>query len=169
MHQLNISNIKKICFIFLILLGIIIIKYFSEKENFIPVLSSFKTNHAQSLDNDIVNCEFEVISNFFYENREDFSSKQNRKIYYETNKESKPSVITFINLNTKSPQMKGNLGSGKLVVLKNDKETIVLAEQNTFGDIFTYTIFKKEKIAVWQKTYKLISNPYSMNSMGYCY
>jgi len=61
------------------------------------------------------------------------------------------------------------MGDTPIMMLKNDEESIVLGEQNSFGDIFTYTIFKKEKVAVWYKTYKMMDVPYGMLSMGYCY
>jgi len=41
---------------------------------------------GQPLSNDIVNCEFKVISEFAYENKNEPLNKNNRKVYYKTNK-----------------------------------------------------------------------------------
>lgn len=126
------------------------------------------TDYGQPLSEDMINCEFKVISHFFYENKDEVSDKD-RKVYYETSEESKPILITFAGLSTKEPKMKGNLGDTPLTMLKNDAESIVLAEQNAFGEMFVYTIFKKERVATWYKAYKLVATPYGMISMGYCY
>jgi len=127
------------------------------------------TDYGQPLSEDMINCEFKVISSFVYGNKKDTLSEENRKVYYETSEESKPNLITFAGLSTEEPKMKGNLGDTPLAVLKNDAESIVLAEQNAFGEMFVYTIFKKERVATWYKAYKLVATPYGMISMGYCY
>jgi len=130
--------------------------------------ASFEDN-GQTLSEEIINCEFKVISSFIYQNKDDAWSEENRKVYYETADESKPNLITFAGLSSKQPRIKGNAGDSPLVMLKNDNETIVLVEENAFGDMFTYTIFKQEKVAVWHKAYKLITAPYGLVSMGHCY
>ncbi len=126
------------------------------------------TDYGQPLSEDMINCEFKVISNFFYENKDEISNAD-RKVYYKTTEESKPILVTFAGLSTKQPKIKGNLGDAPLTMIKNDTESIVLAEQNAFSEMFVYTIFKQERVATWYKAYKLVSTPYGMISMGYCY
>ncbi len=131
-------------------------------------VASFQDN-GQKLSEDIINCEFDVTSDFIYKNAKEPTSEENRKVYYETSDSKTPNLITFAGLSTKEPKIKGNQGDAPLIMLKNDAESIVLVEQNSFGDMFTYTIFKQDKVAVWHKAYKLVTAPYALLSMGYCY
>lgn len=126
------------------------------------------TDMGQPLSEDIINCEFKVISSFVYQNKKETLSDKNRKINYITTDE-KPNLITFAGLSSKEPKLKGNMGDSPLTEIKNDNETIVLIEKNGIGDIFVYTIFKKEKVATWYKSYKMLIAPFGMLSMGYCY
>ncbi len=130
--------------------------------------ASFQDN-GQKLSEDIINCEFKITSDFVYKNQKDAWSDENRKVYYETSDSETPNLITFAGLSTKEPKIKGNQGDSPVIMLKNDTDSIVLVEQNAFGDMFTYTIFKQEKVAVWHKAYKLVKAPYALLSMGYCY
>ena len=127
------------------------------------------TDMGLPLGEDIVNCEFRAISSFVYQNKEEAWSEENRKVHYSISEDKEPTLVTFSGLSTKNPKIKGNLGEGPLAKIKEDDETYVLLEQNTSGDIFTYTIFKEEKIATWYKAYKMIGTPFGMLSMGYCY
>ncbi|MDO8557274.1 MAG: hypothetical protein Q7R98_02310 [Candidatus Jorgensenbacteria bacterium] len=130
--------------------------------------ASFQDN-GQKLSEDIINCEFDVVSDFVYKNQKDAWSKENKKVYYETSSSKTPNLLTFAGLSTREPKIKGNNGDNPVTILKNDTDSIVLVEQNVLGDMFTYTIFKQEKVAVWNKTYKLLVAPYALLSMGYCY
>lgn len=129
------------------------------------------TDYEQPLGKDIINCEFKVTSAFTYKNDKDSLSENNRKVYYKTSvaPEDKKSLITFAGLSTKEPKIKGNFGDSPLSILKNDSETIVMAEQSLMGDTFIYTVFKKERVATWYKSYKMLVVPFGMLSMGYCY
>lgn len=164
------KNIKTLFWI--ILVAIVGFFYFTRNQTVLG--PGYKTTTAsfndmgQPLSSDIVNCEFKVISNFVYQNENEAWSDKDRKVYYSTSEE-KPNLITFTDLSSKQPKIKGNMGDDLLTRLKDDEDTIVLLEKNMLGDIFTYTIFKKEKIATWYKSYKMITAPYSMLSMGYCY
>lgn len=129
--------------------------------------SSF-TDLNRPLGEDIINCEFKATSTYIYQNKQNPLSNENRKVYYSTTEE-KPTLVTFAGLSTKAPMIKGNNGDGPLTKIKDDSETIVLLEQNSMGDFFTYTIFKKEKVATWYKAYPMINSPFGMLSMGYCY
>lgn len=153
----------------LIIITIIVGGYFyfsTSKEQ--STTASFQDN-GQKLSDDIINCEFDVVSSFDYKNKKDAWSDKDRKVYYETSDSKTPNLITFAGLSTKEPKIKGNNGDSPLIILKNDAESAVLVEQNAARDMFTYTIFKKEKVAVWHKAYKLITTPYALLSMGYCY
>lgn len=131
--------------------------------------ATFKTYDEGALSDDLVNCEFKVLSSFIYKNQKDSLSDVGRKVVYETVEQETPVLLTFAGLSTENPMMKGNNGDSQLIKVKDDNESIVLAEKNSFGELFFYTIFKKEKVAVWSKTYKLLSMPYAHLSMGYCY
>jgi len=139
--------------------------YFFANQN---TVASFQDN-GQRLSEDIISCEFDITSIFIYKNKSNAFSEENRKVYYETLNNKSLILVTFAGLSTKNAKIKGNNGDSPITILKNDEASIILVEQNDVGDMFTYTIFKKEKIAVWNKTYKLIGMPYALTSMGYCY
>ncbi len=168
------NNIIGILVVIILVLVVVGDFYISKDKNSKSVVDDKQTtapsftDYGQPLSEDIINCEFKVISNFFYENKDEVSDND-RKVYYETSEENKPNLITFAGLSTKEPKMKGNLGDTPLTMLKNDAESIVLVEQNAFGEMFVYTIFKKERVATWYKAYRLVATPYGMLSMGYCY
>lgn len=128
---------------------------------------SFKA-YTDSLNDDVIICEFKVSSIFAYENIDQVWSTEDRKIYYETSIDG-PMNITFVGLSSSQPTIKGNNGDAPLITVKNDNEEIILVEENAYGELFTYTIFKQEKVAIWTKAYKLIETPYATTSMGYCY
>ncbi len=165
--ETNKSQIKK-GLIGLIVLVLLIGGYFYFISDEQAIVASFKDN-GQKLSDDIINCEFKVISNFIYKNRKEPWSDKNRKIYYETSNNKIPNLITFAGLSTKEPKIKSNNGDSPVTIIKNDAESVVLIEQNDFGDMFTYTIFKQEKVAVWHKAYNFLPAPYALLSMGYCY
>lgn len=118
------------------------------------------------LSSDIIVCRFDVVSDFIKSENNDGTSVS--KIKYGTEKQKNPIPLTFANLSGTNPTMKGNAGEVPIIILRNDNEVLLLAEQSTFGDMFLYTIFKKQKVATWQKSYLLIGSPYAMVSMGYC-
>ncbi len=120
------------------------------------------------LGEDIVNCEFKVTSTFAFKNKKEITDLKNRTIDYETTKDNPPIMITFAGLSTDRPIVKSNNGDTPVQIVKKDTNTIVLIERNVTNDIFTYTIFKGEKVAVWQKTYSIFYTPFSLLSMGYC-
>jgi hypothetical protein len=124
-------------------------------------------DYAQELGKEVISCEFNVISDFYYENKKDPFEAEGKKIYYGSESED-PITLTFAGLTTDKPVLKGNNGEAQLTVLKNDDVSIVLAEVNAFEEVFLYTIFKEDKVATWQKSLNLIKTPYAMQSMGYC-
>ncbi|MEI6326804.1 MAG: hypothetical protein WCO78_01645 [Candidatus Roizmanbacteria bacterium] len=131
-------------------------------------IASYSAEYSQPLSEDIINCEFKIVSDFSFTSKGEATGNQNSKIYYGT-KENKPMLITFASLTSDKPKIKGNNGDGPVSILNNDDETITIAEKNDLGDTFIYTIFKKEKVATWYKGYKLLTTPFGMLSMGYCY
>ncbi|OHA99653.1 MAG: hypothetical protein A3G47_00470 [Candidatus Zambryskibacteria bacterium RIFCSPLOWO2_12_FULL_39_45] len=153
----------------LVIIALIVGGYFYFKTSGEQATTASFQDNGQKLSEDIINCEFDVVSSFDYKNQKDALSEENRKVYYETSDSKTPNLITFAGLSTKEPKIKGNDGDSPVIMLKNDAESVVLVEQNAFGDMFTYTIFKQEKVAVWHKAYKLVATPYALLSMGYCY
>lgn len=120
----------------------------------------------EPLSSEVISCRFDVISNFSVDGLE--IDTPATKIKYSTDKQKEPITLTFANLSSKNPIMKGNASEVPLLVLKSTEDTVILAETSGFGDVFFYTIFPKSKVAVWQKAYNLINNPYALVSMGYC-
>jgi hypothetical protein len=92
------------------------------------------------------------------------------KIKFESLVQRTPNIITFVDLNTVNPKIKGNNGQADLAIIYNNDDQIVLVEKDILdvGTFHNFTIFKKEGIAIWNKQYKLVSSPYGFVSMGYC-
>lgn len=126
-----------------------------------PFKNSYTSNNT--LSSDIIICRFDIVSDFI-KSGDDTTSR----IKYQTAKQKDPIPLTFSNLSGENPVMKGNGGESPLTVLRNDDDILLLAEQSLLGDMFLYTIFKKQKVATWQKSYDLIGSPYALISMGYC-
>ena len=84
--------------------------------------------------------------------------------------QEEPTILTFVDLDKETPKIKGNNGQGDLIVAFNSEDEIVLIEKDILdiGTLHTFTIFKKEGVAIWGKQYKLVVNPYGFISMGYC-
>ncbi len=112
---------------------------------------------------DTITCEFPEESVFSIEDGTNF-------ITHKSAKASKPTILTFINIDSSKPQLKGNLDTVDLISINRSPTTIVLAEKSEMGNLSFYTIFPKNKVAVWQKAYSILDSiPFSLNSMGYCY
>jgi hypothetical protein len=163
----NINWIKENWFKVLLILTILLFVFI--KDSGINYLKNpFKDSYTYSnpLSEDIFVCRFDVISDFFKD--ESSIDSESSKIRFKVEKQKSPIQLTFANLSGANPIMKGNGGDAPITVLKNDNEMMLLVETNAFGDMFLYTIFKKQKVATWQKSYLLLDSPYAMVSMGYC-
>ena len=75
--------------------------------------------------------------------------------------------IAYAGLNTSHPTMKGNLGEAPLVKAAEDEDQIVLVERNALGNVFTHTISRSLRRAIWTKSY---FGPYAWGSVyiGVC-
>lgn len=145
----------------IILVIILVVGVFLVAKNLGGTINNWSSDSSDGqLSQDLISCRFDVVS--------DFTQEGTGKIKYQTNKQENPIPIIFANLSGENPVMKGNGGDAPLTILKNDDETMILLEQTLFGDSFFYTIFKKHKIAVWQKAYVLLDSPFALVSMGYC-
>lgn len=156
------KHLKDNWFKVVIILAFIVLVFFGFKKGEGSVSNPFKNSLTANdpLSSEIIVCRFDVVSDFVKRNDED--------IKYETQKSSEPINLTFAGLSGPSPMMKGNSSEVPILILKNTDDLMIIMEESGFGDVFFYTIFKKEKVAVWQKAYKLIDHPYAHVAMGYC-
>ena len=122
-------------------------------------------------------CSFNRINNISYEFRDNENETgrkalegEKAKIYYDSSVDSQPNIISFIDLDKKTPKMVANMGQDSLIKVYENEETIQLIEESTLpnGSIISYTIFKKDGIAIWSKQYSLLGIPYGLSAMGYC-
>lgn len=92
------------------------------------------------------------------------------KISFNSDSQDQDVTIAFLDLDTKTPKVKGNNGQANLIKVIDSENNFTLIEEEpiTFGTVNVYTIFKKERVATWTKQYELITIPYASLSMGYC-
>jgi hypothetical protein len=116
-------------------------------------------------------CRFERIDEVIYKGKDDILEDPLKgRIEFSSHTQKEPVIITFVDLDTDKPKLKGNNGQGDLLVAYNDDDQIVLIEEGILnvGTFHNFTIFKKEGVAIWNKQYKIIALPYGSTSMGYC-
>jgi len=94
-------------------------------------------------------------------------NKYNVKIGHAAQKQ--PLSMTFFNLNTKKPKVKGNVGESDLVLLTKNDQFITLLEFNSFGNAFVYTIYRNLHVAIYQKTYSSGETVWANQMIGTCY
>jgi hypothetical protein len=122
-------------------------------------------NFSEKLGLSVINCEFKVFSDFSFKD----DGEKDKLIKYGTDNQSEPLSIVFSGLDTSTPVMKGNNGEDPLLIVANTDTEMTLASSNTFGDVFLYKIYKKQKVATWYKSYDMFGSPFALLSMGYCY
>jgi hypothetical protein len=122
-------------------------------------------------------CTFNRLSGASFEFREKedtvgraSTGEEKAKIYYDSWVESQPNIVSFIDLDTKEPKMTANMGQDSLIKAYEDEEVIQMVEGNTLstGTMITYTIFKKDGVAIWSKQYNFLGVPVGYMGMGYC-
>lgn len=84
-------------------------------------------------------------------------------------KSAEPTVITFTGLNTKKPAIKGNLGTGSVLKTQDDGTNIFLLEPASAGNVITYAINRRARLAVFTKTYFVNDQPLGYLMLGRCY
>lgn len=117
-------------------------------------------------------CYFGTVSSTTFENKDDpFADIDARRIIFNTEEQSKPTVVAFVDLDTPTPKLTANMGQAELVKIVDTSEIVTLIEKApivTGDNVIVYTIHKNEGVATWTKQYKLITTPYALVSMGYC-
>lgn len=94
--------------------------------------------------------------------------------YSALHKESSPLSFSFVGIDTDTPTLSANgtagtVYSANIRVLSNTDEKIVLSEVTpTEGNVFIYTIYKNNGVAIWTKQYSLMGIPAGILSMGKC-
>lgn len=117
-------------------------------------------------------CYFESVTSTTFENPDDpFADIEKRLITFSNEKQSKPNIVAFVDLDTPNPKLTANQGQGELLKIVDTPEIVTLIEKApvTTGDnVIVYTIYKTDGVATWTKQYKLLTTPYALLSMGYC-
>lgn len=86
----------------------------------------------------------------------------------EVNIDSKPTTLTFVDIDTDTPAMVGNLGD-KTPLLKIDNgSTVYLIEKTGFDNINIFTLFREKNIMIMSKQYDFFGKPFGMIMMGDC-
>ena len=114
---------------------------------------------AQSPYSDSVVCTFKISAVTDFE--EDH-------INGEVNIDSKPTTLTFVDIDTNTPAMVGNLGDKAPLTKIDNGTTVYLIEQTGFGNLNIFTLFRDKNIMIMSKQYDMFGKPFGMIMMGDC-
>jgi Na+-transporting NADH:ubiquinone oxidoreductase subunit NqrC len=95
---------------------------------------------------------------------------KDKEIRFQFNKNTSPIGISFIDLDTNKPIMRGNAGQDDLIKIIDNEDIVTVVEKDpvSFGTLQSFSIFKKFGVAIWSKQYDLLGLPFGLISMGYC-
>ena len=86
----------------------------------------------------------------------------------EINIDKKPTTLTFVDIDTDTPSIVGNLGD-KAPLLKIDNgSTVYLIEKTGLGNINIFTLFRDKNIMIMSKQYNLLGKPFGTIMIGDC-
>jgi hypothetical protein len=108
------------------------------------------------------NCSFNAESDVTY---------KNGKVEFSDSKSSEPMNISFIDLDTDKPKMRGNGGQDDLIKIVDNAEVVTLVEAGPVGagTLQSFSIFKASGVGIWTKQYNLAAQiPFGLLSMGFC-
>lgn len=86
----------------------------------------------------------------------------------EINIDNKPTTLTFVDIDTNTPSIVGNLGDKAPLTKITNGATVYLIEQTGFGNINLFTLFRDTNIMIMSKQYNLLGKPFGMIMMGDC-
>lgn len=156
------KTIKEYKNLIILLIFVVMIVFVNSKlSNSSELELSLSIDSFAELSEDVVSCDFKLFSNFSFVD-------DGNLIKLDTDNQKESTNIIFSGLSTENPVMKGNVGEDPLIFLSENDNEINLASSNTFGDMFFYKIYKKEKVATWYKSYDMFGKPYALLSMGSC-
>lgn len=93
---------------------------------------------------------------------------QDEQISTESNVDINSTKLTFVDLNSDSPYMIGNMGD-KVELIKIDSGNIIyLLEHTSLGYINVFTLFRDKNIMIMSKQYELLDFPFGLIMMGDC-
>ncbi len=121
--------------------------------------------HRESINlplNQSTNCSFDAEMNVTY---------KDGKIEYKSTKNEEGTNISFVDLDTDNPKMRGNAGQDDLLKIVDNDEVVTMIEKSpiAFGTQQSFTIFKATGVGIWTKQYNLANQiPFGLLSMGYC-
>jgi hypothetical protein len=96
--------------------------------------------------------------------------ESSKTIRFTLNRNTQPINISFINIDTDIPIMRGNAGQDDLLKVVDNDDIVTMIEKSplTFGTLQSFSIFKKSGVGIWTKQYDLFGTPFGLVSMGYC-
>ena len=90
------------------------------------------------------------------------------RISGEVNIDEKPTTLTFVDIDTDTPSIVGNLGDKTSLLKIDNGSTIYFIEETGFGNINIFTLFRDKNIMTMSKQYNLLGKPFGMIMMGDC-
>lgn len=82
-------------------------------------------------------------------------------------KNEEPLRLTFVDLDTNSPAMIGNLGDRTPLIKRGNSSRIYLIEETGVGNLNIFTLFRDKNILLMSKQYSLVE-PFGLLMMGDC-
>lgn len=118
-----------------------------------------------ALGDKIVTCDFRVTA-FAQLNDQDAPM-------VEATANDEPLLISFADLSSDEPLLRGNMGDSALQKMRDDGDTIVLAEVTAAGYVNVYAITRSTRVAVYSKAYVMNGirgpRPLGLTAVGRCW
>lgn len=84
-----------------------------------------------------------------------------------SNIDEKPMTLTFVDIDSDSPSMVGNLGDKEPLLKIDNGKRVYFVEKTGFGNINIFTLFRDKNIMIMSKQYELVE-PFGLLMMGDC-
>ncbi len=172
MKIFSLKSLAVVISLLLIVIILLVVYLFKNNKYDIEINDPFTSLAKESTTT--LTCEFKESSAFYKE-----QSKENIRHVAGGDKNGKPVVLTFMNINSDKPQLDSNvkLENGSemiddLLVAGRLPASVLLIDRIPGGDPAFYTLFPNQKVAVWQQSASQGPDAEiasSFDSMGFCH
>jgi len=91
-----------------------------------------------------------------------------RKLSLSSNLDEKPTVLTFIDIDSLHPSIIGNLGYKAPLTKIDNGNFVYLIEKTDFGNMNIFTLFRDKNVMTLSKQYDNFGTPFGMLMIGDC-
>lgn len=82
------------------------------------------------------------------------------------NIDKNPTALTFVDIDTNTPSIIGNLGDREHLAKIENGDTVYLIEETDFGNINIFTLFRDKNIMIMTKQYDFSGIPFGLLMIG---